>query len=142
LPNDEEVSVLNVVGAFGIFGVMRFGLGAGYFVDVAELLPLVKRTGGLTVEYVAGSMVEAYKVFELLALASSGYGCDSGSNITTCVWAGFCGERNFKRRRQLTPYTFFYHVEAMLAWAVVVDNVRADYCGRFLHVLLISTQNK
>jgi hypothetical protein len=30
----------------------------------------------------------------------------------------------------------------MLAWAVVVDNVRADYCGRFLHVLFISTQNK
>jgi hypothetical protein len=72
LPNDEGVIAMNVVGAFGIFGVMRFGLGAGYFVDVAELLPLVKRTGGLTVEYVAGSMVEAYKVFELLVLASTG----------------------------------------------------------------------
>jgi len=23
---------------------------------------------------------------------------------------GLCGKRNFKRRRQLTPYTFFYHV--------------------------------
>lgn len=45
---------------------------ASHFADVAELLPIVKRTGGLSIEYVSGSMVEAYKMFELLALASSG----------------------------------------------------------------------
>jgi D-aminopeptidase len=43
---------------------------ASHFADVAELLPIVKRTDGLNVEYVAGNMVEAYKTFELLALAS------------------------------------------------------------------------
>jgi D-amino peptidase len=45
---------------------------ASHFADVAELLPIVKRTDGLNIEYVASSMVEAYKTFELLALASSG----------------------------------------------------------------------
>ena len=43
---------------------------ASHFADVAELLPIVKRTDGLNIEYVAGNMVEAYKTFELLALAS------------------------------------------------------------------------
>lgn len=42
------------------------------FADAAELLPNVKRTGGLRVEYTAKNMVEAYKTFELLVLASSG----------------------------------------------------------------------
>lgn len=45
---------------------------ASHFADVAELLPTVKRTDGLNIEYVAGNMVEAYKTFELLALASFG----------------------------------------------------------------------
>ncbi|MEM3153494.1 MAG: M55 family metallopeptidase [Candidatus Bathyarchaeia archaeon] len=43
-----------------------------HFADVAELLPTAKRIDGLTVEYTSQSMVEAYKTFELLALASSG----------------------------------------------------------------------
>jgi D-amino peptidase len=45
---------------------------ASHFADVAELLPIAKRTDGLNIEYIAGNMVEAYKTFELLALASSG----------------------------------------------------------------------
>jgi D-amino peptidase len=45
---------------------------ATHFADAAELLPNVKRTDGLRVEYTANDMVEAYKVFELLGLTSSG----------------------------------------------------------------------
>jgi len=45
---------------------------ASHFADVAELLPSAKRTGGLKVEYTAKNMSEAYKTFELLAIASSG----------------------------------------------------------------------
>jgi D-amino peptidase len=45
---------------------------ASHFADVAELLPSAKRTGGLKVEYTAKNMTEAYKTFELLAIASSG----------------------------------------------------------------------
>lgn len=45
---------------------------ASHYADAAELLPNVKRTDGLKVEYTANSMVEAYKVFELLGLASTG----------------------------------------------------------------------
>jgi D-amino peptidase len=43
-----------------------------HFADVAELLPKAKRVDGLTIEYAAQNMVEAYKTFELLALAASG----------------------------------------------------------------------
>ena len=43
-----------------------------HFADVAELLPTVKRTSALKVEYTAKNMVEAYKTFELLVLAASG----------------------------------------------------------------------
>lgn len=43
-----------------------------HFADVAELLPTVKRIDGLSVEYKAKDMVEAYKMFELLVLAASG----------------------------------------------------------------------
>jgi D-amino peptidase len=43
-----------------------------HFADVAELLPIVKRIDGLKVEYTADNMIEAYKIFELLALAASG----------------------------------------------------------------------
>jgi D-aminopeptidase len=35
-------------------------------------LPSIKRIDGLRVEYTAKDMVEAYKTFELLALAASG----------------------------------------------------------------------
>jgi D-amino peptidase len=44
---------------------------ASHFADVAELLPKVKRLDGLKIEYVARDMIEAYKTFELLALAAS-----------------------------------------------------------------------
>jgi len=45
---------------------------ASHFADAAELLPIVKRVDGLKVEYTADSIIEAYKVFELLVLAASG----------------------------------------------------------------------
>lgn len=45
---------------------------ATHYADAAELLPSIKRVDGLKVEYTANSMTEAYRVFELLALASSG----------------------------------------------------------------------
>ena len=51
---------------------MRITFLVSHFADVAELLPTAKRVDGLTVEYTAQSMVEAYKTFELLALAASG----------------------------------------------------------------------
>jgi D-amino peptidase len=43
-----------------------------HFADVAALLPTIKRTDGLRVEYVASNMVEAYTTFELLVLAAAG----------------------------------------------------------------------
>jgi len=42
-----------------------------HFADAAELLPIVNRIDGLSVEYTANNMVEAYKIFELLVLAAS-----------------------------------------------------------------------
>jgi len=42
------------------------------YADVAELAPNVKRIDGLSVEFIAGSVQEAYKMFELLVLAASG----------------------------------------------------------------------
>jgi len=51
---------------------MRVTFQVSHFADVAELLPIAKRVDGLTVEYTAKSMVEAYKTFELLVLAASG----------------------------------------------------------------------
>lgn len=50
---------------------MRITFLASHFADIAELLPLVKRIDGLSVEYSARSMSEAYKIFELLVLAAS-----------------------------------------------------------------------
>jgi D-amino peptidase len=44
---------------------------ATHFADVAELLPTAKRLDGLKIEYVAKDMIEAYKTFELLALAAT-----------------------------------------------------------------------
>jgi len=45
---------------------------ASHFADVAELLPTIKRISGLEVEYTSRNMIEAYKTFELLVLASIG----------------------------------------------------------------------
>ena len=50
---------------------MRITFLTSHFADIAELLPTVKRIDGLTVEYSAGNMSEAYKIFELLVLAAS-----------------------------------------------------------------------
>jgi len=44
---------------------------ASHFADAAELLPIVNRIDALNVEYTARSMVEAYRIFELLVLAGS-----------------------------------------------------------------------
>jgi D-amino peptidase len=43
-----------------------------HFADVAELLQIVKRIDGLTVEYTSSNMIEAYKTFEHMVLAASG----------------------------------------------------------------------
>lgn len=43
-----------------------------HFADVAELLQIVKRIDGLTVEYTSSNMIEAYKTFEHMILAASG----------------------------------------------------------------------
>lgn len=51
---------------------MRVTYKSTYFADAAELLPTVRRVGGLDIEYSAKNMVEAYKIFELLSLAASG----------------------------------------------------------------------
>jgi len=51
---------------------MRVVFQSTYFADAAELLPMVKRTDGRTVELTAANMTEAYGVFELLCLASGG----------------------------------------------------------------------
>ena len=40
--------------------------------DTAELLPFVKRLDGKTVEFEAGNIEDAYKIFELLTLAAAG----------------------------------------------------------------------
>ena len=45
---------------------------ASHFADAAELLPIVNRTDGLTVDYTARTIIEAYKIFQLLVLAASG----------------------------------------------------------------------
>ena len=50
---------------------MRITFLTSHFADIAELLPTVKRIDGLTVEYSADNMSEAYKIFELLVLAAS-----------------------------------------------------------------------
>jgi D-amino peptidase len=42
------------------------------YADAAELLPTVKRLDALRVEYTSNNMAEAYKTFELLAIAAMG----------------------------------------------------------------------
>jgi len=51
---------------------MAITFSMSHFADAAELLPFVNRIDGLKVEYDADSMVQAYKVFELLLLATIG----------------------------------------------------------------------
>jgi D-amino peptidase len=51
---------------------MRLTFLASHFADAATLLPIVERIDGLKIEYSADCMVNAYKTFELLALAASG----------------------------------------------------------------------
>jgi len=51
---------------------MAITFSASHFADAAELLPFVNRIDGLRVEFNADSMVQAYKVFELLLLATIG----------------------------------------------------------------------
>jgi D-amino peptidase len=50
----------------------RLTLMTSLYADAAELVPTVKRVDGLKVEYTSNSMAEAYKTFELLAIASRG----------------------------------------------------------------------
>ena len=50
----------------------RIVFNASHFADVAELLPIVTRIDGLTVEYSANTIIDAYKIFQLLVAAASG----------------------------------------------------------------------
>jgi D-amino peptidase len=45
---------------------------ASHFADAAELLPIIRRKDGLTVEYSTKNVIESYKIFEFLVLAASG----------------------------------------------------------------------
>ncbi|MBO3802980.1 MAG: M55 family metallopeptidase [Candidatus Brockarchaeota archaeon] len=51
---------------------MAVTFSASHFADAAELLPFVNRIDGLKVGFAADSMVQAYKVFEFLLLATIG----------------------------------------------------------------------
>jgi D-amino peptidase len=51
---------------------VRITFSTTHFTDAAELLSFVKRIDGLNVEYEAKNVSEAYKTFELLALAATG----------------------------------------------------------------------
>ncbi|MEM0015186.1 MAG: M55 family metallopeptidase [Zestosphaera sp.] len=51
---------------------VRLVLHESGFADVAEYLPLVRRVDGVTVEYEAKDPVEAYRILELLVMASHG----------------------------------------------------------------------
>jgi D-amino peptidase len=51
---------------------IRITFMATQYADVAELLPIIKRLDGLSVEYTAKTVKEAYSTFELLLLASAG----------------------------------------------------------------------
>ncbi|MHA2305710.1 MAG: M55 family metallopeptidase [Candidatus Hodarchaeales archaeon] len=45
---------------------------ASHFADAAELLPIIRRKDGLTIEYSTKNVIESYKIFEFLVLAASG----------------------------------------------------------------------
>ncbi|MHA2074029.1 MAG: M55 family metallopeptidase [Candidatus Hodarchaeales archaeon] len=45
---------------------------ASHFADAAELLPIIRRKDGLTIEYSTKNVLESYKIFEFLVLAASG----------------------------------------------------------------------
>jgi D-amino peptidase len=51
---------------------VRITFSTTHFADAAELLSFVKRIDGLNIEYKAKNVIEAYKTFELLALAATG----------------------------------------------------------------------
>ncbi|MGC8975823.1 MAG: M55 family metallopeptidase [Thermoprotei archaeon] len=51
---------------------VRVGFHESGFADIAELLPIVKRVDGITVEYEARDPIEAYKILEVLIMASHG----------------------------------------------------------------------
>jgi D-amino peptidase len=51
---------------------VRITFSTTHFTDAAELLSFVKRIDGLNIEYKAENVIEAYKTFELLALAATG----------------------------------------------------------------------
>lgn len=42
------------------------------FADIAELLPIVRRVNGITIEYEAHDPIEAYRILEVLIMASHG----------------------------------------------------------------------
>jgi len=51
---------------------MRITFRSSLFADIAELLPIVKRVDGLTVEYKANNIIDGYKIFQLLVAAAGG----------------------------------------------------------------------
>ncbi len=51
---------------------MKITFRTSVMADIAELLPFIKRLDGLTVEYKAKDMIDAYKIFQLLVVAASG----------------------------------------------------------------------
>lgn len=52
--------------------IMRITFQTSLFADIAELLPIVKRVDGLTVEYNANNIIDGYKIFQLLVTAAGG----------------------------------------------------------------------
>jgi D-amino peptidase len=50
----------------------RLTFHSSHFADAADLLPITTRTDGLTVEYTADTIIDAYKIFQHLVLATSG----------------------------------------------------------------------
>lgn len=52
--------------------IVRVSFHESGFADIAELLPIVKRVNGVTVEYEARDPIEAYKILEVLIMASHG----------------------------------------------------------------------
>ncbi|HUT81903.1 MAG TPA: M55 family metallopeptidase [Candidatus Bathyarchaeia archaeon] len=52
--------------------IMSITFRTSILADIAELLPFIKRLDGLTVEYKAKDMIDAYKIFQLLVTAAGG----------------------------------------------------------------------
>ncbi len=66
--NDKQVKPLNMESPVNT----KLTFLASHFADAAELLPIIKRKDGLTIEYTTKNVIESYKIFELLVLAASG----------------------------------------------------------------------